>query len=172
CYTGGFSLHAARSGASRVLSLDASKIALDEARANFAANRDVPEVARCAHRLAHGDAFRELALLAEAKRRFELVVLDPPALAHRKEDLPQALHAYARLAELAAALVERGGQLVVASCSARVDADALADALQRGAARAGCALGEEERTAHALDHPVRFPEGAYLKCLFMRVEPR
>ena len=172
CYTGGFSLHAARGGASRVLSLDASKIALDEARANFAANRDVPEVARCAHQLAHGDAFRELALLAEAKRRFELVVLDPPALAHRKEDLPQALHAYARLAELAAALVERGGQLVVASCSARVDADALADALQRGAARAGCALGEEERTAHALDHPVRFPEGAYLKCLFMRVEPR
>ena len=170
CYTGGFSLHAARGGATRVLSLDASAIALDEARANFAANRDVPEVARCAHALAHGDAFRELALLAEAGRRFDLVVLDPPALARRKDDLPQALQAYARLAELGARLVERGGELVAASCSARVDVDVLAQALHRGAARAGRTLREEERTAHALDHPVRFPEGAYLKCLFTRVE--
>ena len=170
CYTGGFSLHAARGGAASVLSLDASKIALDEAQANFAMNRDLPEVARCAHALAHGDAFSELALLAEARRRFGLVVLDPPALAHRKEDVPNALQAYARLAELATRLVERGGQLVAASCSARVDANALAAALQRGAARAGRTLREEERTAHAADHPVRFPEGAYLKCLFMRVE--
>jgi len=168
CYVGGFSLHAARGGAARVLSLDASKVALDEARANFAANRDAPGVAACAHELLQGDAFRALAELAGAGRRFELVVLDPPALAHRKEDVPGALAAYARLAELGARLLARGGQLVAASCSARVTADDLAGALHAGVTRAGRVLREEERSAHAVDHPVTFPEGAYLKCLFLR----
>jgi 23S rRNA (cytosine1962-C5)-methyltransferase len=168
CYAGGFSLHAARGGAKSVLSLDASRIALDEARASFAANRDLPEVAACAHELAHGDAFTLLSELASAKRRFELVVLDPPALAHRKDDVPGALHAYARLAELGARVLARGGQLVAASCSARVGADDLANAVHAGASRAGVSLREEERTGHAVDHPVRFPEGAYLKCLFLR----
>ena len=169
-YTGGFSLHAARGGAARVLSLDASLIALDEARANFARNRDVPAIARCAHEVAHGDAFDELARLRDARRRFDLVVLDPPALAHRKEDVAGALRAYARLGELGSSLLGRGAELVAASCSARVDADALAAALHAGAARAGRRLSELERHAHASDHPARFPESAYLKSLFLRVE--
>src|SRR5262249_43168209 len=62
-YTGGFALHAARGGAASVLSLDASAVALDEARANFALNRADPRVAACRHELVHGDAFGELARL-------------------------------------------------------------------------------------------------------------
>jgi len=167
-YTGGFSLHAARGGAARVLSLDASRIALDEARANFALNLGDPSVAACRHETVQGDAFAELARLADAGRSFALVVVDPPALAHARDDVPGALHAYARLAELGARLLAPGGALVAASCSARVDADALARAVHAGAARAGRALAEEERTGHALDHPARFPEAMYLKCLFLR----
>ena len=167
-YTGGFALHAAHGGAAAVTSLDASRIALDEARANFALNREDPRVAACRHETVHGDAFGELARLAEAGRRFELVVLDPPALAHAKDDVPGALHAYARLAELGARLLAPGGELVAASCSARVDADALAESVRTGAARAGRALVEEERSAHGVDHPIAFPEASYLKCLFLR----
>jgi 23S rRNA (cytosine1962-C5)-methyltransferase len=167
-YTGGFALHAARGGAAAVTSLDASRIALDEARANFALNRADPRVAACRHETVQGDAFAELARLAEAGRRFALVVLDPPALAHAKGDVPGALHAYARLAELGTRLLAPNAQLVAASCSARVDAEALAEAVRVGAARAGSALVEEERSAHAVDHPSSFPEGAYLKCLFLR----
>ncbi|HTO06423.1 MAG TPA: class I SAM-dependent rRNA methyltransferase [Myxococcota bacterium] len=169
-YTGGFSLHAARGGAARVLSLDASRIALDESLANFALNRADPQVARCAHELAQGDAFEELPRLAAAGRRFELVVVDPPALTRTQADVAGALHAYARLAESAARLLAPGADLVMASCSARVDADALAGAVRQGAARAGRRLRERERTAHACDHPVGFPEAAYLKCLFLRAE--
>jgi 23S rRNA (cytosine1962-C5)-methyltransferase len=169
-YTGGFSLHAARGGATRVLSLDASRIALDEARANFALNQSDSAVARCVHELAHGDAFEELAKLRPSSRRFDLIVLDPPALTHRKEDVATALRAYAQLGELGVSLLARGGELVAASCSARVDADALAGAIHAGAARAGRKLAERERHGHAMDHPARFPESAYLKSIFFRSE--
>jgi 23S rRNA (cytosine1962-C5)-methyltransferase len=165
-YTGGFSLHAARGGARSVVSLDASAIALDEARANFALNQSDPRVAACAHEVIHGDAFETLAQLAKAGRRFELAVIDPPALAKTTQEVPGALRAYARLAELGARLLTRGGELVFASCSSRIDADTLAAAMNEGAARAGRKLAELERTGHALDHPVTFPEGAYLKCIY------
>jgi len=167
-YTGGFGLSAARGGATSVLSLDASRIALDEARANFALNLRVTSVARCAHDVAHGDAFDELARLGEARRRFDLIVLDPPALARAQSDVAGALHAYARLAELGSRLLADHGDFVMASCSARIGADELAAAIHAGSARAGRRLRELARTAHASDHPVRFPEGAYLKCLFLR----
>ncbi len=169
-YTGGFSLSAARGGATRVLSLDASRVALEEARANFALNRGHPAVASCAHETAHGDAFDELARLGAAGRRFDLIVLDPPALARTQADVAGALHAYARLAELGARLLADGADFVMASCSARIGANELAAAVHAGSARAGRRLRELERSAHACDHPVRFPEGAYLKCLFLRAE--
>ncbi|MGH7289862.1 MAG: class I SAM-dependent rRNA methyltransferase, partial [Myxococcota bacterium] len=167
-YTGGFSLYAARGGASNVVSLDSSRAALDEARENFALNADVPEVARAAHTCICEDAWTALARLAHEGRRFELVVVDPPAFAKAKREVGAALSAYAKLAELACGLLARGGELVMASCSARVDADALAKAIQSGAARSGRPLDERLRTAHATDHPVRFPEGAYLKCIWLR----
>jgi len=167
CYTGGFSLAAARGGARSVCSLDASRIALDESHANFALNQDDPRIARCAHETVHGDAFEELPRLAAAGRRFELVVLDPPALTRSEAQLASALHAYARLAEQGARLLAPGGQLVMASCSARVTADELAAAVEAGATRAGRKLRERARSAHASDHPIGFPEAAYLKCLFL-----
>ncbi len=167
-YTGGFSLYAARGGADAVLSLDASRTALDEARENFALNEDVPGVARAEHECVCDDAFAALERLAREGRRFELVVIDPPAFAKSRAEVGSALSAYARLAELGARLLAPRGDLVMASCSARVDAGALAGAVGKGTARAGRKLEEWRRTAHAVDHPVRFPEGAYLKCLWLR----
>jgi len=167
-YTGGFSLYAARGGATDVVSLDSSRAALDEARENFALNADVPEIARANHTCVCDDAFSALARLEREKQRFELVVLDPPAFAKSRDEVGSALSAYAKLAELGCGLLAPEGLLVMASCSARIDADALAGAIHKGAARAGRKLDEWQRSAHALDHPVRFPEGAYLKCLWLR----
>ena len=167
-YTGGFSLYAARGGATRVVSLDSSPTALDEARANFALNVDLPDVARASHECVCEDAFNALTRLARERRRFELVVIDPPAFAKARAEVGSALSAYARLAELACGVLAPGGELVMASCSARVDAGALASAIQSGATRAGRRLHEWLRTAHASDHPVRFKEGAYLKCIWLR----
>jgi len=169
-YTGGFSLYAARGGAPSVVSLDSSRPALDEALENFALNANVPEVARASHELVCEDAWSALARFAHERRRFELVVIDPPAFAKAKREVATALSAYARLAELGCRVLAPGGELVIASCSARVDADALAAAIRSGAARAERRLGEWLRTAHASDHPVRFAEGAYLKCIWLRAE--
>jgi 23S rRNA (cytosine1962-C5)-methyltransferase len=167
-YSGGFSLYAARGGATSVVSLDSSRAALDEARENFALNPDVPEIARARHECICEDAWTALARLAREGRRFELVVVDPPAFAKAKREIGAALSAYEKLAELACGLLAPGGELVMASCSSRIDAGALAKAIQAGAGRAGRRLDEWLRTAHAADHPVRFPEGAYLKCIWLR----
>ncbi len=167
-YSGGFSVYAARGGAESVVSLDASAAALDDARANFALNADVPEVARARHECVCDDAFAALARFAAERRRFGLIVIDPPAFAKARREVAGALSAYARLAELGSAVLAPGGEIAIASCSARVDAGALASAIEAGAKRARRDLVEWQRTAHAVDHPVRFKEGAYLKCIWLR----
>jgi 23S rRNA (cytosine1962-C5)-methyltransferase len=63
-------------------------------------------------------------------------------------------------------VLQSGGTLVQASCSSRVDAETFFRTVNRAALQAGRPLREIERTGHALDHPVTFKEGAYLKCLF------
>ena len=79
------------------------------------------------------------------------------------------MQAYSRLAVLALDVLEPGGILVMASCSSRVSAKSFFAAVNRAASGAGRPLDEIDRTGHAIDHPVLFPEGAYLKCLFARV---
>jgi 23S rRNA (cytosine1962-C5)-methyltransferase len=165
-YTGGFSLYAARGGAPEVLSVDLSGPALRDAAANFALNRDVPAVAACRHSTLAGDAFELMAELGRGGARFGLVVVDPPAFAKRASETAAALRAYARLTELALRVTVPGGVVALASCSSRVTADEFFATVTRAAEGARRPLREIERTGHALDHPVKFPEAAYLKCLF------
>ena len=165
-YTGGFSLYAARGGATSVVSLDASEPALQVAKRNFALNSHVAPVARAQHEIVNADAFRALAELAAEQRSFDLVIVDPPSFARRQADVPAALAAYARLLKLAMRVLRPAGTLVFASCSARVAAEDFFHCIHREARRLGRPLREIERTGHPADHPVGFPEGAYLKCLF------
>ena len=165
-YTGGFSVYAARGGARTVVSLDVSRPALAAAARNFALNRDHPTIAAAAHELLAEDAFEALNRLGRSGRRFDLVIVDPPAFAKEGSQVQQALSAYAQLTRLGLGVLRSGGTLVQASCSSRVTADAFFAVVNRAAAEAGRPLREIERTGHPLDHPVGFPEGAYLKCLF------
>ncbi|MFH1086249.1 MAG: class I SAM-dependent rRNA methyltransferase [Chloroflexota bacterium] len=165
-YTGGFSVYAARGGARSVISLDASAPALQAAERNMAHNSHIPAVAAAAHETTAGDAFEALAQMARAGRRFDLVIVDPPAFAQSRAQVPQALAAYARLTRLALGVLRAGGTLVQASCSAQVTAELFFAVVHRAAAQAGRPLREIERTGHALDHPIGFREGAYLKCVF------
>ena len=116
-----------------------------------------------------GDAFAVMADLAAARRRFDVVVVDPPSFASRRDQVPAARRAYARLTALAVALVEPGGTLVQASCSSRVPADDFYATVERAAPAAGRPLRVTARTGHPPDHPIGFPEGAYLKALFADV---
>jgi 23S rRNA (cytosine1962-C5)-methyltransferase len=165
-YTGGFSVYAARGGARSVVSVDVSAAALEAAARNMAHNAHIPAVAAAAHEMVADDAFEVLARLGETGRRFDLVIIDPPAFAQKQDQVVQALSAYGRLTRLGLGVLRPGGTLVQASCSSRVDAEAFFEAIHHAAMQVGRPLREIERTGHPLDHPVAFKEGVYLKCLF------
>jgi len=165
-YTGGFSLYAARGGARSVTSVDLSAPAIAGVERNFALNMDVPRVRSCPHHPVVGDAFDALSDFARSQRRFGLVVLDPPMFAQSKSQVEAALEAYRRLCRMGLAVLEPGGTLVQASCSARVPAEAFFAALEETADETGRPLRDIQCTAHAVDHPARFLESSYLKCLF------
>ena len=160
CFTGGFAVQAARAGAAEVLGIDRSEPAL--ALAVEAATTN--EVAgACSFRRA--EVFGEMARLAAAGERFDIVVADPPPFATSRKEVPAALRGYRKLARLAAALTARGGILFLASCSYNVGAAAFAEAVRRGIADAGRS-GRILRDAGAgPDHPVHpwLPESAYLR---------
>ncbi len=166
CYTGGFSLRAARGGARSVLSVDQSEPALEVARRHFRTNRGDPKVAAAKHEVRAGDGFEALRSLREARRRFGVVILDPPSLSGNRSTVPKALSAYQRLVSSGLQVLEPGGTLVMASCSAQIPAEEFFRVVHRTARDRGRPLREIRRTGHAVDHPVGFPQGAYLKCLF------
>lgn len=165
-YTGGFSLYAARGGANRVISIDLSQPALATAMRNFKHNRNNTAVAACDHEVLVGDAFQVLRQLREMRRVFDVVVIDPPSFAKRQGEVERALTAYGRLARLGLGVLKPGGVLVMASCSSQVAAGQFFQTIHQAAAKVRRPLQEMERTSHPLDHPISFPEGAYLKCLY------
>lgn len=115
-YAGGFSVHALAGGAREVTSLDISSKALEVARANVSLN--FPEAP---HKTITGDAFEVMAQLAKERKTYGIVIVDPPSFAKKASEVDGALRAYQRLTALAIPLVEKGGILLLASCSARVD---------------------------------------------------
>lgn len=167
-YNGGFSINSAKGGAKSVLSLDISAPALADAQANMALNEDDPAVASCQHEILIADAFDGLKNLADNRRKFEMVIVDPPTFASNQAQVEGALIAYQKLIRLALDVLAVDGILVMASCSSRVLAEDFFALVHNTAIRAGRPLHEIERTQHALDHPIGFREGEYLKCLFAR----
>jgi 23S rRNA (cytosine1962-C5)-methyltransferase len=163
-YTGGFSVYTARGGAKEIVSVDISAAALEAAVRNMAHNQlTVP------HETIAEDAFDVLARMEAQKRLFDLVILDPPMFAQSEKQIDAALSAYRKLTRLGLGVLREGGTLVQASCSSRVDAESFFASIHQSAREAGRRLTEIARTGHALDHPIRFAEGAYLKCLFATV---
>lgn len=169
-YTGGFSIYAARGGASSVISLDLSEPALKAAKRNFELNKDDILIAECRHSTICMDAFEALGELARQKKRFGMVIVDPPSFARKQSDVQSAVSAYQKLTRLALGVLDDAGILVSASCSARVPSDMFFDAVLKAAAKAGRPLQVMQKTGHAADHPVGFPEGEYLKCMFSFVK--
>jgi 23S rRNA (cytosine1962-C5)-methyltransferase len=162
-YAGGFSVHALVKGAAEVTSLDISKHALDMARENGKLN-DYSGF----HKTISGDAFNEMKDLITSGKRYDVVVIDPPSFAKQQSEVYLAKKKYAQLAALGAKLTAKNGLLVLASCSSRVLAQAFFD-LNVQALNAQQRLYEGIlKTNHDTDHPISFPEGAYLKCGYYR----
>lgn len=167
--TGGFTVHAAAGGARSAHSVDLSPHALEGVKRNLAYNRGLPAVAKCTTRSSAGDAFSVMRGIAASGERFGLVIIDPPSFASKQADIEGAVAAYRKLTALGVRLTERGGVLVQSSCSSRVTSEAFFLAVHEAASDAGRSLDEIERTGHAIDHPVGFAQGGYLKTLFALV---
>jgi 23S rRNA (cytosine1962-C5)-methyltransferase len=163
-YVGAWGARAARAGAGEVICVDSSSAALELAAEN--ARRNSLELAT-----RKGDAFDVLEALARARAQFDLVIIDPPAFAKRRKDVPKALAAYKRLNQLAMQLIAGDGILVSCSCSYHVSAEELMDAAGKAARGAQKHLQVLESGGQAPDHPVHpaIPETRYLKAYFCRV---
>lgn len=163
CCTGGFGVHAAAGAARLVHSVDLSAPAVATAAANLDRNRTRTSATR--HLGTVGDAFEVLTAMGATGEQYDLVIVDPPSFASSSAQTAGALRAYGRLTRLALDVLAGGGLLVQSSCSSRVSADEFHSAIHEAAGEAGVQLAEWARTTHAVDHPIGFPEGAYLKTL-------
>jgi 23S rRNA (cytosine1962-C5)-methyltransferase len=163
-YLGAWGLGALRAGASEVTCVDASAPALEALQATAAANQLKPNVLR-------GDAFDVLQQLQAEGRKFDVVVIDPPAFIKRKKDIPKGEAAYKRLNQLAMQLLERDGILVSCSCSYHLSSEALVDAVQKAARHLNRFAQIIEVGGQSPDHPIHpaIPETKYLKTVFVRV---
>lgn len=165
-YTGAFSLYAARGGAASVTSCDIAAPATVAAIENFRLNGFDP----AAHTFLSEDVFGLLEKYGRQKRRFDLIILDPPSFARAKKSRFAAARAYVRLNRLALQCLEPGGLLATASCTSQLSPEMFRDALAEAGNQANRRLLILHEAGQPLDHPVAagFPEGRYLKFVLAR----
>jgi 23S rRNA (cytosine1962-C5)-methyltransferase len=167
-YTGGFSVMAGVGGAKHVTSVDSADPAIAAADAHWLLNGLPAD----AHAGVAVDAFEFLDEARLKRRKWDVVVIDPPAFAPSEASVARAVSAYRKLAFNGAAITDRGGFLALASCSSHIDAQTFLEACEEG-------LSEARRRATLLamhsqpaDHPtpLAMPEFRYLKFALLRCE--
>lgn len=164
-YHGSFALHLARR-AGGVTALDASEAALERG-ATHAALNGLDNITFVA-----ADAFDQLADWHREGRRFDFIVVDPPAFAKSKSQVPAALRGYHEINRRAMRLLARGGRLLSASCSFHVRLPAFLEMLSTAAARSDRRLTLERVLGQPVDHPelLTVPETGYLKGALLRAD--
>ncbi len=161
-YTGAFSLYAAAKGAECVaVEQHPHLVALGEQQA---ALNGVKVQFRC------GNVFEELPRLAEEGQTFDVIVIDPPAIAKREEQVPSLRKAIYRVVRDALPLLAPGGRIVVCSCVYHMDWSDLMESVRFAASDLGVPLRLLAQWTQDLDHPIRLhiPETQYLRCVVLQ----
>ena len=163
CYTGGFAISAALSGAEEVTAVDLDEDSIEMAKRN--ANLNKVKI-----KFTHADAFTWLRTMIENGRTWDLVIADPPKFIHGRED-EIGIAKYADLNKLALQLVAPGGLYVTCSCSGQLSAESFERIVITSAHRRDMRLQTFDRTGAGPDHPSlsNYPESRYLKVLWSRV---
>jgi 23S rRNA (cytosine1962-C5)-methyltransferase len=167
CYQGGFALHLALHPAAKcssVTGVDSSRPALEMAEKNATLNgRELEWI--------EANAFDLLREYSAANRRYDTIVLDPPAFAKTKRDLEKALGGYKELNLRAMKMLRPEGILVTCSCSFHVGAADFLEMVADAARDAHKSLRVVEHRGAAKDHPIllNVPETSYLQCLILSV---
>jgi 23S rRNA (cytosine1962-C5)-methyltransferase len=166
-YTGGFSVAAGLGAATQVTTVDLAKPAIALAERTWLHN----DLSADLHVATASDVPAWLREASEAKRRFELIVADPPNFAPQQAVLEQALESYRALHAACLGMVAAGGLYLAASCSSHIRVADFLDTLREGARRARKVVSILEQTGAPFDHPrlLAFPEGDYLKVVLLRV---
>ena len=159
-FTGAFSIYARGGGAKEIVTLDSSMAALELAEQNL----DLNGFVNTPGEILKGDAF---AYLKEIDRKFDLIILDPPSLAHKRTDLDAATGGYKFLNLHALKHLNPGGILLTFSCSQHISIDLFQKVVFGAAVDAHRRVAVIKRLSQPLDHPfsLHHPEGEYLKGL-------
>jgi 23S rRNA (cytosine1962-C5)-methyltransferase len=166
CYTGSFEIHAAHYGARSVLGIDISEPALELARRNASLNEVQTRTSfECIN------AFDALAQWSKEGRRFDVVMLDPPAFAKNRESVDKALTAYKEINLRGIKMIRKGGFLVTSSCSNLVSSDQFSSVIWEAAEDAHRSLRQVCLGTQSPDHPILFGQENthYLKFLIVQV---
>jgi len=163
-YTGAFSIYAAAGGARQVTSVESSARALDLARENWSVN----QLAAVAGEFVEADIFR---YLRDVERTFDLLILDPPALVKRRQELMRGARAYKDLHLWAFRRAAPDAYVMTFSCSQHVSAELFWKIVHGAAVDAQRQVQVLRHLGPGADHPtgLAHPEGEYLKGLLLRV---
>lgn len=165
-HTGSFALNAGIAGATSVLGVDASELAVAQARENAALNGLSDTVKfECA------DVFELLPKLEEEGERFDVVILDPPAFTKSRNSIKNAVKGYREINIRGMKLVKDGGFLATCSCSHFMDPELFAKTIKEAARGAHKRLRQVDFGTQAPDHPILWAaeESYYLKFYVFQV---
>ncbi len=167
CYTGGFGVSALKHGAQHVVNVDVAESALALAARNASLNGLDEERFECVR----ADVFTFLRSCRDARKSFDVIVLDPPRFAAAKSHVQRASRGYKDINLLAFKLLRPGGKLLTFSCSGSISAPLFQKIVADAALDAGRPARALQFLDQAPDHPVllSFPEGRYLKGLVCQV---
>ncbi len=165
-HTGSFALNAAKGGASYVMAVDASDVAISQAKENAALN-GMEDVVECVC----ADVFELLPKLIEQGEQYDVVILDPPAFTKSRNSIKNATKGYREINLRGMKLVKDGGFLVTCSCSHFMDQELFAKTIAEAARGAHKRLRQVDFKTQAPDHPILWSadESYYLKLFIFQV---
>lgn len=165
-HTGSFALNAGIAGADSVLGVDASQVAVEQARENARLNHLEDRV-----RFQCADVFELLPELEREGQTFDVVILDPPAFAKARNSVKNAVKGYREINLRGLKLVRDGGFLVTCSCSHFMEPELFAKTIRESAVGAHRRLRQVEFRTQACDHPILWAadQTYYLKFYIFQV---
>jgi 23S rRNA (cytosine1962-C5)-methyltransferase len=167
CNSGGFGMHAAYAGAKSVTFIDASESEINNAKINYELNNLTTE-----KEFVKADVFDFLENCINTGKKFDIVMLDPPAFAKSRKSLPSAIKGYIKLNRLALHIVNENGFLVTSSCSYHLKEYDFIEAINSAASKTGRKIQQIYFNGASLDHPQipAMEETSYLKFAVFKVD--
>jgi len=166
CNAGGFGLNAAKQGAKSVTFVDSSKREIENAEFNFKLNNF-----SCESEFVDADVFDFLEDCIRKNKKYDVVIVDPPAFAKNKKSVPAAIRGYEKLNRLAMQVINKNGLLFTSSCSHHIKDEIFIDILRRASLKANREVQQIYFNNASLDHPSlpSMEETVYLKFAALRI---